>query len=115
MNDEEVEVILPSAAYALSKIHMHLVHSGYDGVDMLIWNFNINFICFSRYLDVIWFFHSVSPSDFVIQHGEGFATQKMTYLISAQAESSLFLINSCSMKHFYLHKSPPTLFSHLSV
>ncbi|XP_030940972.1 uncharacterized protein LOC115965817 [Quercus lobata] len=29
VNDEEVEVILPSAAYALSKIHMHLVHSGF--------------------------------------------------------------------------------------
>ncbi|KAB1210501.1 hypothetical protein CJ030_MR6G010797 [Morella rubra] len=30
VNDEEVEAILPSAAYALAKIHMHLVHSGYD-------------------------------------------------------------------------------------
>ncbi|KAG2716126.1 hypothetical protein I3760_03G109700 [Carya illinoinensis] len=29
VNDEEVESILPSAAYALSKIHMHLVHSGF--------------------------------------------------------------------------------------
>lgn len=29
VNDEEVEVILPSAAYALSKINMHLVHSGF--------------------------------------------------------------------------------------
>ncbi|XP_075661525.1 uncharacterized protein LOC142631280 isoform X2 [Castanea sativa] len=29
VNDEEVEAILPSAAYALSKIHMHLVHSGF--------------------------------------------------------------------------------------
>ncbi|KAL6223243.1 hypothetical protein ACLB2K_006631 [Fragaria x ananassa] len=27
--DEEVEAILPSAAYALAKIHMHLVHSGF--------------------------------------------------------------------------------------
>ncbi|XP_062148548.1 uncharacterized protein LOC133857335 isoform X4 [Alnus glutinosa] len=29
VNDEEVEAILPSAAYALAKIHMHLVHSGF--------------------------------------------------------------------------------------
>ena len=27
--DEEVESILPAAAYALAKIHMHLVYSGY--------------------------------------------------------------------------------------
>ncbi|KAJ0097276.1 hypothetical protein Patl1_28047 [Pistacia atlantica] len=30
VSDEEVENILPTAAYALAKIHMHLVHSGYD-------------------------------------------------------------------------------------
>lgn len=29
MNDDEVEAIIPSAAYALAKIHMHLVVSGY--------------------------------------------------------------------------------------
>ncbi|KAM1052578.1 hypothetical protein ACFX13_000169 [Malus domestica] len=29
VSDEEVEAILPSAAYALAKIHMHLVHSGF--------------------------------------------------------------------------------------
>lgn len=29
VNDEEVEAILPSAAYSLAKIHMHLVHSGF--------------------------------------------------------------------------------------
>ncbi|CAM8946712.1 unnamed protein product [Rhodiola kirilowii] len=29
VNDEEVESILPTAAYALAKIHMHLVHSGF--------------------------------------------------------------------------------------
>lgn len=28
VNDEEVESILPAAAYALAKIHMHLVISG---------------------------------------------------------------------------------------
>lgn len=30
VSDEEVEGILPTAAYALAKIHMHLVYSGYD-------------------------------------------------------------------------------------
>ncbi|KAF8404065.1 hypothetical protein HHK36_008942 [Tetracentron sinense] len=30
VSDEEVEAILPAAAYALAKIHMHLVFSGYD-------------------------------------------------------------------------------------
>lgn len=30
VSDDEVEAILPAAAYALAKIHMHLVHSGYD-------------------------------------------------------------------------------------
>lgn len=30
VSDEEVESLLPAAAYALAKIHMHLVHSGYD-------------------------------------------------------------------------------------
>lgn len=63
MNDEEVEAILPSAAYALSKIHMHLVHSGYDGVDLLIWNFNIHFICFPDILMlfgfIILFLHQI--------------------------------------------------------
>ncbi|CAK7354700.1 unnamed protein product [Dovyalis caffra] len=29
VSDEEVESILPAAAYALAKIHMHLVHSGF--------------------------------------------------------------------------------------
>ncbi|XP_021772601.1 uncharacterized protein LOC110736637 [Chenopodium quinoa] len=29
VNDDEVEAILPNAAYALAKIHMHLVHSGF--------------------------------------------------------------------------------------
>ncbi|XP_075498410.1 uncharacterized protein LOC142536896 isoform X2 [Primulina tabacum] len=29
VSDEEVEVILPTAAYALAKIHMHLVYSGF--------------------------------------------------------------------------------------
>ncbi|XP_044498436.1 uncharacterized protein LOC123220321 isoform X2 [Mangifera indica] len=29
VGDEEVEAILPTAAYALAKIHMHLVHSGF--------------------------------------------------------------------------------------
>ncbi|XP_050235201.1 uncharacterized protein LOC126683373 [Mercurialis annua] len=29
VSDEEVETILPAAAYALAKIHMHLVHSGF--------------------------------------------------------------------------------------
>ncbi|XP_020203953.1 uncharacterized protein LOC109789418 isoform X2 [Cajanus cajan] len=29
ISDEEVESILPAAAYALAKIHMHLVYSGY--------------------------------------------------------------------------------------
>lgn len=29
VSDDEVESILPSAAYALAKIHMHLVHSGF--------------------------------------------------------------------------------------
>lgn len=29
VSDDEVEAILPAAAYALAKIHMHLVHSGY--------------------------------------------------------------------------------------
>ncbi|KAG7982825.1 hypothetical protein I3843_04G072700 [Carya illinoinensis] len=29
VNDEEVESLLPYAAYALAKIHMHLVHSGF--------------------------------------------------------------------------------------
>ncbi|KAJ0041466.1 hypothetical protein Pint_27442 [Pistacia integerrima] len=29
VSDEEVENILPTAAYALAKIHMHLVHSGF--------------------------------------------------------------------------------------
>ncbi|KAI5335715.1 PREDICTED: DUF3727 [Prunus dulcis] len=29
VSDEEAEVILPAAAYALAKIHMHLVHSGF--------------------------------------------------------------------------------------
>ncbi|KAF9608996.1 hypothetical protein IFM89_012335 [Coptis chinensis] len=29
VNDEEVEAILPAAAYALAKIHMHLVYSGF--------------------------------------------------------------------------------------
>ncbi|PKI31690.1 hypothetical protein CRG98_047900 [Punica granatum] len=29
VNDEEVESILPAAAYALAKIHMHLVYSGF--------------------------------------------------------------------------------------
>ncbi|XP_022740941.1 uncharacterized protein LOC111292695 isoform X2 [Durio zibethinus] len=29
VSDEEVEAILPIAAYALAKIHMHLVHSGF--------------------------------------------------------------------------------------
>lgn len=29
VSDEEVESLLPSAAYALAKIHMHLVHSGF--------------------------------------------------------------------------------------
>ncbi|XP_052196741.1 uncharacterized protein LOC127804058 isoform X2 [Diospyros lotus] len=29
VSDEEVESILPTAAYALAKIHMHLVHSGF--------------------------------------------------------------------------------------
>ncbi|KAK4780302.1 hypothetical protein SAY87_016408 [Trapa incisa] len=29
VNDEEVESVLPSAAYALAKIHMHLVYSGF--------------------------------------------------------------------------------------
>lgn len=29
VSDEEVEAILPSAAYALAKIHMHLVYSGF--------------------------------------------------------------------------------------
>ncbi|KAL8473395.1 hypothetical protein ACS0TY_030289 [Phlomoides rotata] len=28
VSDEEVEAILPTAAYALAKIHMHLVYSG---------------------------------------------------------------------------------------
>lgn len=30
VSDKEAEEILPTAAYALAKIHMHLVHSGYD-------------------------------------------------------------------------------------
>ncbi|EOA18846.1 hypothetical protein CARUB_v10007468mg, partial [Capsella rubella] len=30
VSDEEVEALLPAAAFALAKIHMHLVHSGYD-------------------------------------------------------------------------------------
>ncbi|XP_022157761.1 uncharacterized protein LOC111024390 isoform X3 [Momordica charantia] len=29
VSDDEVEAILPAAAYALAKIHMHLVHSGF--------------------------------------------------------------------------------------
>lgn len=29
VNDDEVESLLPTAAYALAKIHMHLVHSGF--------------------------------------------------------------------------------------
>ncbi|XP_023512665.1 uncharacterized protein LOC111777348 [Cucurbita pepo subsp. pepo] len=29
VSDDEVETILPAAAYALAKIHMHLVHSGF--------------------------------------------------------------------------------------
>ncbi|CAN8229581.1 unnamed protein product [Cochlearia groenlandica] len=29
VSDEEVEALLPTAAYALAKIHMHLVHSGF--------------------------------------------------------------------------------------
>nr|GMC93137.1 uncharacterized protein LOC109146573 isoform X1 [Ipomoea batatas]GMC98747.1 uncharacterized protein LOC109146573 isoform X1 [Ipomoea batatas]GMD20424.1 uncharacterized protein LOC109146573 isoform X1 [Ipomoea batatas]GME20503.1 uncharacterized protein LOC109146573 isoform X1 [Ipomoea batatas] len=29
VSDDEVETILPTAAYALAKIHMHLVHSGF--------------------------------------------------------------------------------------
>ncbi|XP_021658386.2 uncharacterized protein LOC110648462 isoform X3 [Hevea brasiliensis] len=29
VSDEEAEAILPAAAYALAKIHMHLVHSGF--------------------------------------------------------------------------------------
>ncbi|KZV52353.1 hypothetical protein F511_22556 [Dorcoceras hygrometricum] len=29
VSDEEVEALLPTAAYALTKIHMHLVHSGF--------------------------------------------------------------------------------------
>ncbi|XP_057769094.1 uncharacterized protein LOC130989172 [Salvia miltiorrhiza] len=29
VGDEEIEAILPTAAYALAKIHMHLVHSGF--------------------------------------------------------------------------------------
>ncbi|KAL1215863.1 hypothetical protein V5N11_024391 [Cardamine amara subsp. amara] len=29
VSDEEVESLLPAAAYALAKIHMHLVHSGF--------------------------------------------------------------------------------------
>ncbi|XWS44650.1 hypothetical protein CRYUN_Cryun15aG0066200 [Craigia yunnanensis] len=29
VSDEEVEAILPTAAYSLAKIHMHLVHSGF--------------------------------------------------------------------------------------
>ncbi|XVF58850.1 hypothetical protein PTKIN_Ptkin07bG0099000 [Pterospermum kingtungense] len=29
VSDEEVEAILPTAAYALAKIHLHLVHSGF--------------------------------------------------------------------------------------
>lgn len=29
VSDEEVDAILPAAAYALAKIHMHLVHSGF--------------------------------------------------------------------------------------
>ncbi|XWS33120.1 hypothetical protein CRYUN_Cryun22dG0051400 [Craigia yunnanensis] len=29
VSDEEVEAILPTAAYALAKIHIHLVHSGF--------------------------------------------------------------------------------------
>ncbi|GAB2277285.1 hypothetical protein Dimus_011993 [Dionaea muscipula] len=29
VSDEEEEVVLPSAAYALAKVHMHLVHSGF--------------------------------------------------------------------------------------
>lgn len=29
VNDDEVEAILPTAAYALAKIHMHLVYSGF--------------------------------------------------------------------------------------
>ncbi|KAL0378187.1 UNVERIFIED_CONTAM: hypothetical protein Sradi_3124200 [Sesamum radiatum] len=29
VSDEEVDAILPTAAYALAKIHMHLVHSGF--------------------------------------------------------------------------------------
>ncbi|KAL2513954.1 Uncharacterized protein Fot_27925 [Forsythia ovata] len=29
VGDEEVEAILPTAAYALAKIHMHLVSSGF--------------------------------------------------------------------------------------
>ncbi|KAK1367077.1 BTB/POZ domain protein TNFAIP protein [Heracleum sosnowskyi] len=29
VSDEEVEALLPTAAYALAKIHMHLIHSGF--------------------------------------------------------------------------------------
>lgn len=29
VSDEEVEAILPTAEYALAKVHMHLVYSGY--------------------------------------------------------------------------------------
>ncbi|KAK1309915.1 hypothetical protein QJS10_CPA08g01148 [Acorus calamus] len=29
VNDEEVEAIIPAATYALAKIHMHLVYSGF--------------------------------------------------------------------------------------
>lgn len=61
---------------------MHLVHSGYDATYSL---------ALTRYLGspiiliLVLLQIFVFLSDFVSQQGEGFVTQKMTYLISAQA------------------------------
>lgn len=88
VSDDEVDAILPSAAYALAKIHMHMVHSGQDVIYCLLWTF-IKPCCLGsiRYLNLNMVF-CVWP-DFVIQLEEGFATLKMIYLISAQASTPL--------------------------
>uniref|UniRef100_A0A803L4U1 Uncharacterized protein n=1 Tax=Chenopodium quinoa TaxID=63459 RepID=A0A803L4U1_CHEQI len=66
VNDDEVEAILPNAAYALAKIHMHLVHSGSFGIT------HVFYVC---------------KIGFAIQLVEDFATQKKAYLTSGQIAS----------------------------
>ncbi|PKU65766.1 hypothetical protein MA16_Dca019748 [Dendrobium catenatum] len=50
VNDDEVEAIIPSAAYALAKIHMHLVVSGLFSLDVNFFHLQVLLYCEGRFL-----------------------------------------------------------------